>query len=91
LTRTNYKLYNNTMEKKRFKIYEYTAVFQPAPEGGYSVIVPALPGCISEGDSFEEALSNIKEAIELYLEESTSRNDLLQDDRLIIAPVKVKI
>ena len=79
------------MEKKRFKIYEYTAVFQPAPEGGYSVIVPALPGCLSEGDSFEEALSNIKEAIELYLEESTSRNDLLQDDRLIIAPVKVKI
>jgi predicted RNase H-like HicB family nuclease len=37
-------------------------------EGGFTVHVPSLPGCISEGDSKEEALKNIKEAIELYLE-----------------------
>lgn len=37
-------------------------------EGGYTVYVPSLPGCISEGDTKEEALINIKEAIELYLE-----------------------
>ncbi|MDH4217335.1 MAG: type II toxin-antitoxin system HicB family antitoxin [Candidatus Aminicenantes bacterium] len=37
-------------------------------EGGYTVFVPALPGCISEGDTKEEALKNIREAIELYLE-----------------------
>ncbi|MGB9500421.1 MAG: type II toxin-antitoxin system HicB family antitoxin, partial [Dissulfuribacterales bacterium] len=37
-------------------------------EGGYTVIVPSLPGCISEGDTREEAIKNIKEAIELYLE-----------------------
>lgn len=38
--------------------------FEPADEGGYSVSVPALPGCISEGDSFEEALTNIRDALE---------------------------
>jgi len=43
-------------------------VLQPQEEGGYTVIVPSLPGCISEGDTKEEALLNIKEAIELYLE-----------------------
>jgi predicted RNase H-like HicB family nuclease len=43
-------------------------VLEPAEEGGYVVYVPSLPGCISEGDSKEEALKNIKEAIELYLE-----------------------
>ena len=45
-----------------------TVVLEPSDEGGYTVIVPSLPGCISEGDSREEALANIKEAIELYLE-----------------------
>jgi predicted RNase H-like HicB family nuclease len=43
-------------------------VLEPSEEGGYTAIVPSLPGCISEGNSKEEALRNIKEAIELYLE-----------------------
>ena len=43
-------------------------VLEPSEEGGYTAYVPSLPGCISEGDTFDEALSNIKAAIELYLE-----------------------
>lgn len=43
-------------------------VLEPSEEGGYTVYVPSLPGCISEGDSKEEALANIREAIDLYLE-----------------------
>jgi predicted RNase H-like HicB family nuclease len=43
-------------------------VLEPSDEGGYTAYVPSLPGCISEGDTREEAISNIKEAIELYLE-----------------------
>ncbi|MCP3931838.1 MAG: type II toxin-antitoxin system HicB family antitoxin [Bacteroidetes bacterium] len=43
-------------------------VFEPSEEGGYTVYVPSLPGCISEGDNKEEALTNIREAIEFYLE-----------------------
>ena len=43
-------------------------VLEPSEEGGYTVIVPSLPGCLSEGDTREEALKNIREAIELYLE-----------------------
>jgi predicted RNase H-like HicB family nuclease len=43
-------------------------VLEPSDEGGYTVYVPALPGCISEGENVDEALKNIKEAIELYLE-----------------------
>ncbi len=53
-------------------------VLEPSNEGGYTVYVPSLPGCISEGDTKEEALINIKEAIELYLEP-------VEDD-LILAP-----
>ncbi|MCX5999270.1 MAG: type II toxin-antitoxin system HicB family antitoxin [Chloroflexi bacterium] len=43
-------------------------VLESSDEGGYTVHVPSLPGCVSEGDTEEEALANIKEAIELYLE-----------------------
>ena len=42
-------------------------ILEPSDESGYTVIVPALPGCISEGDTREEALRNIREAVELYL------------------------
>ena len=43
-------------------------VLEPSEEGGYTVYVPSLPGCISEGNTKKEALSNIKEAIKLYME-----------------------
>ncbi|MBK1693691.1 HicB family protein [Chromatium weissei] len=43
-------------------------VLESSDEGGFTVFVPALPGCITEGDTRTEALANIREAIELYLE-----------------------
>ncbi len=50
-------------------IMKLKVVLEPSDEGGFTVYVPSLPGCISEGDTREEALTNIQEAIELYLEE----------------------
>jgi predicted RNase H-like HicB family nuclease len=47
---------------------KFRVILEPSEEGGYTVIVPSLPGCVSEGDTREEALKNIREAIELYLE-----------------------
>ncbi|MDY6853453.1 MAG: type II toxin-antitoxin system HicB family antitoxin [Thermodesulfobacteriota bacterium] len=41
-------------------------VLEPVEEGGYTFYVPSLPGCISEGDTYEDAVENIKEAIEVY-------------------------
>ena len=46
---------------------EYTIVMHPAEEGGYWVEVPALPGCYSQGETMEETLDNIKDAIECHL------------------------
>ncbi|MCO5163176.1 MAG: type II toxin-antitoxin system HicB family antitoxin [Mesorhizobium sp.] len=50
-------------------------VLEPSPEGGFTVFVPSLPGCVSEGDTRDEAMRNIREAVELYLEE-------VDDDRI---------
>ena len=43
-------------------------ILESSDEGGYTVVVPVLPGCVSEGDTKQKALQNIREAIELYLE-----------------------
>ena len=45
----------------------YMAVLEAQEEGGFTVTVPNLPGCISEGETVEEALANIKDAIQVYL------------------------
>ena len=43
-------------------------VLEPSEDGGYTAYVPALPGCISEGDTADDAMANVREAVELYLE-----------------------
>ena len=56
------------MKKPRIeKVLKYTVVFEPSEEGGYVASVPALPGCISQGETFEEAVGMIKDAISGYL------------------------
>ncbi len=50
-------------------------VLEPSEDGGYTIYAPSLPGCISEGDTREEALANIREAIELYLEPTDGRHN----------------
>lgn len=47
---------------------EFDVVLEPQPEGGYTVYVPDLPGCVSEGDTAEEATEMIRDAIAGYLE-----------------------
>lgn len=50
------------------------------PEGGYTVNVPALPGCITYGENIDEAIEMAKEAIELYIEELKDRGEAIPDD-----------
>ncbi len=64
---------------RRFKV-----IIEPESEGGYSVHVPVLPGCVSQGETIEEAVTNIKEALELYLWS-------LKDDKLPIPDSDVDI
>lgn len=81
------------MKTKKRKVLEYLTVFQEEKEGGYSVWVPDLPGCASQGETFEEALSMIKEAIELYLEGTDDRftdwNEEYDYKKRFIVPVKI--
>jgi predicted RNase H-like HicB family nuclease len=52
------------------------AIIHPAEEGGYWAEVPALPGCITEGDTMEEVTANLKDAIEGWLDVANSRDEV---------------
>jgi antitoxin HicB len=55
--------------KKAMSEYRYTIILEPDPdEGGYTVTVPALPGCVTQGETIEEAIVMAKDAIRLFIE-----------------------
>lgn len=62
-------------------MYTYKLHLHKEPEGGYTVTVPSLPGCITFGESTDEAIAMAKEAIELYIEELTQRGESIPDDK----------
>ena len=62
---------------------KFKVVLEPSDEGGFTVYAPSLPGCVSEGDTEEEALRNIKEAIELYLEPTDDDTVLSERARVV--------
>jgi predicted RNase H-like HicB family nuclease len=68
----------------------YTVLLEQCEEGGYTVTVPTLPGCISEGDTYQEAVENIKDAIALYLRAVNRETEILtRDERYQVAQIAV--
>ena len=60
----------------------YTVVIEQEPDGGYVAVVPALPGCISQGDTKDAVVANIREAIELYIEDCIEAGDRVPIEQL---------
>jgi predicted RNase H-like HicB family nuclease len=59
------------------------AIIHPAEEGGYWAEVPALPGCITEGDTMEEVMANLKDAIEGWLDVANSHDAIESADQVV--------
>ena len=71
------------MNKTSENILKYDVVFEDQAEGGFTVTVPSLPGCISEGDTFELARENITDAIKLYLEDLKAEGENIPVEKSI--------
>ena len=70
----------------------YTVLFEPAEEGGYVVTCPALPGVVTEGDTFDQACERAKEAIEVYIESLMKDGEPVPKDKMLpLEPVKTTI
>lgn len=78
---------------KSTNVLTYTVFFEKAAEGGYVAFVPALPGCLSQGETFEETVENIKDAISGYLAVLREDNDELpiEEKEHIAATVMVPL
>lgn len=70
-------------------IHHYTVVFQKEPEGGYTAIVPALPGCVTWGETIEAAQAAVREAIESYLGSFSKDNEDAPSDVSFVSTVDV--
>ncbi len=81
------------MRNKKRLVLNYNVIFQEEISGGYSVWVPDLPGCASQGETFDEAKGNIKEAIGLYLEDASvsSVQSAIGQIKQFFVPVSVPV
>lgn len=62
------------------KVLNYRTILRKEPEGGYTVIVPSLPGCVTYGNTIDEAVKMAKEAIKLYIESLKKANEDIPSD-----------
>jgi len=81
------------MKKLNKKILQYSAIFEPAKEGGYNVSFLSFPGCVTFGRTFEEAKEKAQEVLELWLEELTSEGKkiYISRNRPIVDEVEARI
>jgi predicted RNase H-like HicB family nuclease len=73
------------------KEYTFTVVLEREEDGGYHAFCPALPGCHTQGDSYDEAIENIKEAIRLYLESLEAHGEKIPTEDITVKPLKVAV
>ena len=69
----------------------YKVVLEPAEEGGYTAYAPSLPGCVSEGDTYQEALDNIREAIQGWLEVAQEFGDEIPSSDILTEAIEVSL
>lgn len=59
----------------------YSIVVNPDPDGGYTVTVPALPGCVTQGETTEECIAHAQEAIALYLGDLVASGEAIPEEK----------
>ncbi|MGL5836763.1 MAG: type II toxin-antitoxin system HicB family antitoxin [Waterburya sp.] len=79
------------MENSKKQVYNYTVLLEKEQEGGYHAFCPILKGCHSQGDTVEEAIENITEAIELYIESLKADGQPVPKEDLIVKPLSILV
>jgi len=72
-------------------MHHFTVILEREEEGGYHAFCPTLKGCHTQGDTLDEALANVREAIEAYLESLRARGEPLPLEDILIKPVEIAL
>lgn len=73
------------------KEYRFTIIIEPCEEGGYFAMCPALPGCHVEGETYEETLSEMRLAIDAFIEDYIEEGVAVPDDEVTVTTLKVAV
>lgn len=80
------------MDKKSTKILSYNAIFTPNEQKGFNVSFPDFPGCVTFGNSFEEAKKYAKEALELWIEElNQNKANIPKESQAFLGKITVRV
>ena len=81
------------LKKKVTQIMRYNAIFDPAEEGGFTVTVPKLSGLVTEGDTYEVAIDNVRDAIKGYIQVLRENNEPIPepDRKTFISPIDIHL
>jgi predicted RNase H-like HicB family nuclease len=71
--------------------HHFTAIVEREDESGYHAFCPTLRGCHTQGETLDEALTNVKEAIEIYLESLKAHGEALLIEDILIKPVEISL
>jgi len=71
--------------------YRYTIILDRQPDGGFHTYCPALRGCHSQGDSLDEAVDNMREAVEVYIESLAAHGEPIPTEDLLIQPLEIAV
>ncbi|MBN1431876.1 MAG: type II toxin-antitoxin system HicB family antitoxin [Methanomicrobiaceae archaeon] len=73
------------------KSYNFRTMLRKEPEGGYTAYVPSLPGCVTYGDTIDEAVDMVREAVEIYIESLIEHNEPVpSDDEVLEYNLQIK-
>lgn len=89
--RNSSSLKDNGGNDETKKNHNYTVIFEKEEDGGYHVFCPALRGCHTQGDTYDEALKNIYDAIALYIESLKAHNEPIPAEDILIKPLSVAV
>ena len=76
---------------KTKKIHNFTVIFEKEEDGGYHVFCPALRGCHTQGETYDEALKNIQDAIALYIESLKAHKERIPTEDVLIKPLSIAV
>ncbi len=79
------------MKHKTKTIHNYTVLFEKEEGGGFHVYCPALRGCHTQGDTYDEALKNIQDAVTLYIESLKAHNEPVPTEDMLIKPLSIAV
>jgi len=75
--------------EEKMSVYRYTVILESEEDGGYHAFCPTLKGCHTQGDTLEEAIASVQEAILLYLESLEASQEPIPHENILIKPLEV--